>query len=420
MKISRDHHFLETETGEPFFWMGDTAWELLHTLNREEIIKYLDDRKQKGFSVIQTVILAELNGLNLANAYGEKPLLQNNPARINEKYFTHLDFLLKEADKRGLYIGLLPTWGDKFNKKWGIGPEVFTPENAEAYGLLLGKRYRNNSNIIWILGGDRVPETEEQYEIINSLARGLKTEDPNHLISYHPSGGKIASNYIDEEWLDIDMFQSGHSSLAKEYEYIQNRDSHGFIRPVINGEARYEDIPDRFWEEEDFGRLDATDIRISAYWSLLAGAAGYTYGSNDIWQMYSEGKIPSLDARLGWKKAMGLPGAQQMKYLREFFTSFEWEKLQPAQNLISSENPEDTAYVAASQAADFALFYTPEGRSFQVNLDHLNFKTSEGYWFNPRSGTSIEIAESNIFKNNIFKTPSSGKGQDWLLVLLSR
>ena len=31
------------------------------------------------------------------------------------------------AARRGLHVGLLPTWGDKFNKKWGTGPEIFTP-----------------------------------------------------------------------------------------------------------------------------------------------------------------------------------------------------------------------------------------------------------------------------------------------------
>ena len=46
-----------------------------------------------------------------------------------------------------------------------------------------------------------------------------------------------------------------------------------------------------FGKNRDFGRLDDTDVRVSAYWSLTSGAAGYTYGSNDIWQMYSERQI---------------------------------------------------------------------------------------------------------------------------------
>ncbi len=191
-------------------------------------------------------------------------------------------------------------------------------------------------------------------------------------------------------------------------------------RPVINGEARYEDIPDRFWEEESYERLDDTDVRVSAYNSFLGGAAGYTYGSNDIWQMFDQGRTPTLDARLGWKEALDLPGAQQMKYLRKFLTSLEWQEMEPNQELIKSPNPEDSAHILATNAPQFALFYTPEGQSFQVDISRLNFEDPKAYWFNPRTGTSEEVVKNKLLKNDIYKPVSSGKGQDWLLVLLPK
>lgn len=80
------------------------------------------------------MVLAELDGLNTPNAYGEKPLINNDPTLLNEQYFEHVDYVIKKAAELGLYVGLLPTWGDKFNKRWGVGPEVFTPVNAEKYG----------------------------------------------------------------------------------------------------------------------------------------------------------------------------------------------------------------------------------------------------------------------------------------------
>ncbi len=48
------------------------------------------------------------------------------------------DYVLKRAAEFGLYIGLLPTWGDKYNKKWGRGPEIFTGENAAGGGEPIG------------------------------------------------------------------------------------------------------------------------------------------------------------------------------------------------------------------------------------------------------------------------------------------
>lgn len=44
------------------------------------------------------------------------------------------------------------------NKKWGIGPEIFTPESTRIYGEFLGKRYRSKP-IIWISGGTVLSRT---------------------------------------------------------------------------------------------------------------------------------------------------------------------------------------------------------------------------------------------------------------------
>ena len=71
---------------------------------------------------------------------------------------------MDQAQSLGLYVGMLPTWGDKVNKKWGMGPEIFTPENAAVYGEFLGKRYKDKP-IIWILGGDRPIEDDRQMAI---------------------------------------------------------------------------------------------------------------------------------------------------------------------------------------------------------------------------------------------------------------
>ena len=157
LKVSDNKRFLVTADGKPFFWLGDTAWELFHRLNREDAEKYLKNRAERRFTVVQAVVLAELDGLNDPNAYGERPLVDNDPARPNEAYFAHVDWIVKRANALGIYVGMLPTWGDKWNKKWGVGPEIFTAANAEAYGAWLGRRYKD-AGIIWILGGDRPVE----------------------------------------------------------------------------------------------------------------------------------------------------------------------------------------------------------------------------------------------------------------------
>src|SRR5262245_42769169 len=173
LKVSENHRFLVTESGQPFFWLGDTAWELFHRLNREEAERYLKNRAEKGFNVVQAVALAEFDGLTATNAYGHLPLKNNDPLHPVEEYFQHVDWIVGKANALGIYVALLPTWGDKWNKKWGVGPEIFNAQNAEGYGEWLGRRYKE-AGIVWVLGGDRPVENETHKEIIRAMARGLR------------------------------------------------------------------------------------------------------------------------------------------------------------------------------------------------------------------------------------------------------
>ena len=421
LNISKNNRYIVSQDDNPFFWLGGTAWELIHRLTKEEIDLYLTDRAAKGFSVIQAVILAELDGLNTPNIYGDKPLNNNNPENLNEKYFELVDYVIERSAQLGLYVGLLPTWGDKFNKKWGTGPEIFNPINAEKYGELLAKRYLFNNNIIWILGGDRGPENETHYSIIRAMAKGIRDNDNRHLITYHPVGAKKASDFFNEEtWLDIDMFQSGHSRIAKEYNYVLDAKKSGASRPIINGEARYENIKDRFWENKDYGWLDDADVRVSAYWSMLAGAAGYTYGCNDIWQMYDINREPIINARTDWKIALELPGSSQMKYMKEIFMTLPWQKMELNQSLIVNKNTENELYMlsAIGENSDFIIAYTPSGTPIEIDLTKMNSEKVKAYWFNPRSGKILYIGDFETKIPYEFKPWTNGWGSDFLLILV--
>jgi hypothetical protein len=419
LKISDDGNYIVYEDDQPFFWLGGTAWEMIHRLDRDEVDKYLTDRANMGFTVIQTVILSELDGLNTPNAYGEKPLVNNDPTKLNEKFFVHVDYVLKKANELGLYIALLPSWGDKFNKKWGAGPEIFNPANAEVYGALLAKRYIGFNNIIWILGGDRALENEKHFEIIRAMAKGIRSVEDRHLISFHPVGAKKATDFINDNWLDIDMFQSGHSRTAKEYNYVNDSKKSTTPRPIVNGEARYENIPDRFWENKQCGWLDDADVRVSAYWSMLAGAAGYTYGCNDIWQMYDVKRAPIINARTDWQAALQLPGSSQMGYMKKLFELFPWQSMELNQSFILNNNIENESYMLCATGLEkqFVMAYTPTGNPIKIDLAKMNAKRIKAYWFNPRSGSIQLIGDFETNMPHEFKPWSNGWGSDFLLIL---
>ncbi|MEM6647875.1 MAG: DUF4038 domain-containing protein, partial [Bacteroidota bacterium] len=297
LQVSADQRHLEYTDGEPFFWLGDTAWELFHRLDREEATFYLEDRAAKGFTVIQAVALAELDGLNTPNPYGHTPLIDNDPAQPNPAYFEHVDFIVEKANALGLYIGMLPTWGDKFNLKWGVGPVVFTEDNAAAYGTWLAERYRD-ADVIWILGGDRNPETPEHEAVVRSMAAAIEAVHGGaQLMTYHPQGdGFSATWFHDDAWLDFNMYQSGHGSFDKpNYRVVAQGYGLTPTKPVLDGEPRYEDHPVN-WNPDNGWFMDF-DTRQAAYWPMLSGAMGHTYGNHNIWQMWQPGRDPISSAR---------------------------------------------------------------------------------------------------------------------------
>ena len=51
LKVSSNGRHLETISGTPFFWIGDTGWQITVDLTREDVDFYFDNRKAKGFTV---------------------------------------------------------------------------------------------------------------------------------------------------------------------------------------------------------------------------------------------------------------------------------------------------------------------------------------------------------------------------------
>ncbi len=335
-KISPNHRYLIDQNDKPFFYLADTAWELFHRLNRDDADLYLRDRAAKRFTVIQAVVLAEFGGLDVPNPYGHLPLIDKDPTRPVEAYFEHVDFVVNRADALGLVIGMLPTWGDKWNKKWGLGPEIFTPENAANFGEFLGKRYKDKP-IIWILGGDRPVENDRQKSIIRAMAAGLKKGDGGrHLMTFHPTGGRSSAEWFHhDDWLAFDMIQSGHNFNNPNYDRIAADYARRPAKPCIDGEPGYEDHPAGFNPRNGF--LDEYDARKAAYWSLFAGACGHTYGCHDIWQFLEPGRPPITAARTPWQKAKDLPGARQMQHARTLLESRPMLARIPDQTLLASD-----------------------------------------------------------------------------------
>jgi Protein of unknown function (DUF4038)/Putative collagen-binding domain of a collagenase len=426
LRVSDNRRFIVTADGRPFFWLGDTAWELFHRLTREEAELYLRNRAERRFTVVQAVALAEIDGLHTPNAYGERPLRNDDPTQPNEAYFAHVDWIVSKANELGLYVGLLPTWGDKWNKKWGVGPEIFSPANAAAYGEWLGRRYAN-AGIIWILGGDRPIETESQRAVTEAMARGLRKGDRGtHLITFHPTGGSGSAQYFHEAaWLDLNMRQNGHVTEFTG-RYDQTRADYNRVppKPVIDGEPIYEDHPVSF-EAKTYGHSLAADVRRPLYWDLFGGAFGHTYGHHSVWQMWAPGREPVNTPLMPWTEAILQPGAAQMQHARALLESRPFLTRVPDDTLVvtgavPTSVPGAGRYrfsATRDEEGTYAMVYAPVGRPFTVRMDAIAGPMVTAWWFNPRDGRTTRIGSFESSGARAFTPPDPGESADWVLVL---
>jgi hypothetical protein len=425
LKVSDNHRFLVHADGTPFFYLGDTAWELFHRLTLAESEQYLENRRAKGFTVIQAVTLAEFDGLNVPNRNGDLPLIDKDPTEPNEGYFKHVDAVVEIAQKKGLFIGLLPTWGDKVNKRWGKGPEIFNKESARTYGEFLGRRYKARPNIIWILGGDRDVANDAQRDIWRAMAAGLQAGDGNaHLISFHPMGGQRSSkDWHKDDWLAFNMAQSGHAlrDLAN-YKIIAADYALAPAKPCIDAEPRYEDHPVR--GKKDGGYFDDYDTRQAAYWAVFAGAAGHTYGHHSIWSMHNPAAppapgVPAKEMLFTWDEAIDRPGGAAMTHLRRLIESRPFLSRVPDQELIAAGQGEGADHVQATRGDGYAFVYLPTGKPVTIRLSKLAPATKvKAWWYNPKDGSSTTAGEFAATADQAF-TPAGepGRGHDTILVL---
>ena len=470
VRVSDDGRFLVTEDGRPFFYLGDTAWELFHRLTRDEAVRYLQLRADQGYTAIQAVVLAELDGITVPNAYGDLPLVDRDPTRpamtpgsdpsdrASYDYWDHVDFIVREAERRGLHVAMLPTWG-----RWVINPQnpsdvIFTEANAEAYGRWIGKRYAEHP-IIWVLGGDR--KTEGVENVWRAMARGIaigtsgREDYDKVMMTFHPCGACTSSTaFHGDRWLDANMHQTGHglaapthswARIAADYDRtpvkpvidgeplyedhplaFRAAQTHRLarfaadyertpVKPVIDGEPLYEDHPLAFRAAQNGWSFDA-HVRQRAYWDVFSGAAGHTYGNHAVWQMYAPGRAPINGPQMYWYQAILRPGGAQIPYVRRLVESRPYFSRVPDQSIVV-DTLTGADHIQATRGEGFLFVYSAQGRKFEVAMGKISGDSVIASWFNPRTADAMPIGRFANTGTQPFTPPSEGFGADWVLVL---
>jgi hypothetical protein len=430
LKVAENKRFLVDENGNPFFWLGDTGWLLFSKLNRNEVETYLADRAEKGFNVIQVMAL---HSVAVTNVYNDSALIGQNVSTplITEgiafddsaqyDYWDHVDFVIDKAAEKGIYIGMVPVWGN--NVKGGR----VTNDDAATYATFLANRYKNKSNIIWLNGGD--VRGNDSINIWNTIGETVNRIDTNNLITFHPFGRTTSSMWFhNENWLDFNMFQSGHRRYDQDdsewgfgqdnWKYVNHDYALNPVKPTIDGEPSYEGIPHGLHDTLQ-PYWNADDLRRYAYWSVFAGGFGFTYGANSVMQVHKPSdKNPSYGPKEYWDEGIHLPGSGQMQFLKELILSRPFFERVPNHLLIDNDQGTKYDYLASTSGKKYAFIYTYNGRTFTVQMGLLEGDIMKAAWFNPRNGETTKIGNFPNEGSLPFDPPGEkADGNDWVLVL---
>ena len=442
LRISDNQRWLVTEDGQPFFWLGDTAWNLFSNLDSAEVRQYFADRRAKGFNVVQVQAIPWEMGRT--NALGEAPFINDDLDRPNEAYWQYADYIVETAEAANIYLALLPLWARSFVETIRAKDEVkpFLRDSTGLpfrYGKFLGERYGEHNHLIWIMGGDEWGTKDTVY---HQLARGIvegsgRAGFDQVLMSYHPQGGtyrppatSTSEFYPAKEWMDFNMIQSGHRIGNRNFERIAADYALRPVKPTIDSEPGYEAHP--VLHKFENGTIDAWHVRRRGYWSVLAGAFGFTYGANGIWQMAKPGLDDEKKFNYYWYDALHLPGSLQMRHLRSLIESRPFvdnPSLVPDQSVIV-DLPDSTDYHVQSARADdysYRIVYFTNGAATTLDLTQPAEVTYRAWWYSPRDGMTY-AADGRVTEEPFGRFPSGTRhtfdppgvarpDNDWVLLL---
>jgi len=455
LRVSDNQRYLVAEDGRPFFWLGDTAWSIIDQSVRESsydqpgVEKYFQVRKEQGFNVLQTHFLTNLvrGPIGAPNAYQQTPFVDGDftrprviPGPAND-YWDHADYVIDLAARYGMYVAIVAVWSNSLETDGH--PLVRDPDVAYRYGHFLGDRYRDRTHMIWLLGGDafgkpdRKTMSPARLRMTRALAEGIadgvngvdrhdgRADWSTALMFYHPpGGGKSSSLFLhDQPWLDFNMIQTTTKFRFRNYETVAADYARRPPKPTLDGEAAYEyslPLNQRALRQRPGDRIAPSDVRRAAYWSVLAGGFGFTYGHRNLIGWVCRGEPPlKHGADRPWFESLETPAAQQMRHLKNLILSRPMLIRVPDQSLIVGEPGEGERHIQAARAADgsYALVYIPKGNGVTIDLGKLSGEHVVAYWYDPRTGQSTRIGTTRRRSQHRFSTASNEKGKDWVLVL---
>lgn len=402
-------HFIWEGTGEHYFFNGTTAYWLMGWQDDNVIQSSIERLHTLKINRIRVTVAGRTNLF-----YGEPVMTGPNwtvfitpwPAqnaedifhpgfdysRFHVAYWQKFERALRYARDRDMVISLVLDMNDG-----RVHPAAFSADEYRFIRYAID-RFGAFSNITWDLGDDLDGYRGRLWtHITGSLIK--KRDSHSHLATSHP----INPDYLDRtsDWFDFTSFQEwSRNQHAFMLGQRKQQEKLGRIIPQANEEYGYEDHYPRWAPKPD---SESAEVLRRTAWEIVMAGAYQTTGETarrgtNVWP----------DTGGGWMNGRGdntMTMLQGYAHLVDFFTSFEWWKTEPHDELVNSGN-----YCLAEPGKVYAI-YLPRGGKATV---HLPAATFNGTWFDPSTGEKIALTS---VRGPLWISPLTPNNSDWALLL---
>jgi Protein of unknown function (DUF4038)/Domain of unknown function (DUF5060) len=411
-------HFVWEGTGEHYFFNGTTAYWLVGWRD-EPTIQYCIDRLARLKVNRMRVSLAGRTRC----AYGEAVMngarwnvyLSPWPAR-DASDLTHPDFdyarfhlsywekferMLRYARERDMIISVVLGMNDD-----PVHPAAGSEDEHRFIRYAIA-RLGAFSNITWDLGDDLDSYRDERWT--HETGTAIATWDPyRHLATSHP----VQTIHQDRasSWFGFISYQDwSRNQHALMLESRKLQEKAGRIIPQANEEYGYED----HYPEWAAPGSDSAEVLRRTAWDIYMAGAYQTAGESA-----RRGTNIRPDTGGGWLNGRG-DDTQTLflgyGHIVDFFTSFEWWKTNPRDDLVDRGN-----YCLAQPGSVYAI-YLPHGGRVRVQLEPGSYQAQ---WFNATSGQYVPITPDATGPAWTSPDPPDyagwGDGQDLAILLRKR
>jgi hypothetical protein len=358
--------------GRPFPLVADTAWSAFADARLEDWGRYLNLRRNQGFTSVAVSALPILHDRTVRPGARE-PFTVSAMGTYNfdepdPLYWETAQMMARMAAEHDITLLVVVLWCNYVPGSWAaaITPDaVMTSTQRRAHVSRTVQAFIN-FDPIFVISGDEHFVEPEPVQIYFEVLRQVASEAPRALRTMHSTPtADLPPSIADSTLLDFYTYQSGHVmatqnlciDLAAMYLAKPVR------RPIVNLEPAYEG-------GGRAGRLGAADVRRGMWWSLLSGAAaGIGYGANGIWQWHEHGGLftnPTPEP-FSWDIALTFDGADDVAFASSVILEKTLFDKLPAQELLV-EAP-DGFRVLSSRDRSTIVIYLPYALVVTLDLD---------------------------------------------------